>query len=222
VSTTTASIVSACRAATASSRVLKTFGGVLRLDVLGDVSQAGRADLVAVDVLAEVSGRVLLHDRVGLQRDDGLLDRVVALREGHDLRPVRRSGNLVDVEVELLRTRGVARVEGLGGPDDVRGLESQRLGEGVDGTALAALAVGGGVVREPGLVNRVVGGDGQLALREELRLNCLLAGRDGGDIGGTGGVGKRREGQRGGPDQSSCDELKRTHDVVLSRRHLAE
>ena len=138
-------------------------GGLGRLDVVVDVGQTRRADLVTVLVGLKVGRAVVGHDAAALQRDNRLVHVVVAGREVDGLRPVGGVGDLVDVEVELLGSGRVARVEGLGHPVDILRRHAELLREGVHKGRLVALLVGGLVVDEPGFVDGAVGPDGELA-----------------------------------------------------------
>src|ERR1700730_3431039 len=146
-----------------------------RLDLAVDELQAGGTHLVAVDVGLQVGRAVLGRDRAVLQRHQRLLDVVVAVGEGDRLRPCRAVGDLVDVEVELLRPRRVRAVERLVGPGDLRRLEAELGRHRVGHRALVALAVGGLVVDEPRRVDRLVGRHGEHALGVQLALDGGVA-----------------------------------------------
>src|SRR5690349_5261818 len=178
-----------------------------RLDLAVDELEAGRADLVAVDVALEVGGLVLGHDRAALQRDQGLLDVVVAVGEGDRLGPRRAVGDLVDVEVELLRPRRVGRVERLVGPGDLGLGEAELVRHRVGHGALVALPVRRLVVDEPRRVDRLVGRHRELALGEQLILDGRVrAGRGRGAAappgrGGPGRAGAAARALAGAPGQ---------------------
>ena len=188
VSATSAAIWWVCSACLASFSVWNTLGRVVGWIAAVDEGQAGRADLVAVHVALQVRRRVLGHDRRALQRDQRLLDGVVAVGEGDRGGPLRGERDLVDVEVELLRPRRVGVAERLADPRDLAGAEAHLLGHGERDRALVALAVGGVVADEPRRVGRGVGADGQHAGRDQLVLRRQARGR----AGRRGGAGARR------------------------------
>ena len=118
--------------------------------------------------------------------DDRLGHVVVRRGEVDGLLALLGDRELVDVEVPVLRRRLEDAVEPDPRPGDlVRGV-AQLLGDRRGDRALEALAVLRVVVDEPRLVDRLVGGDGQLAGREGLQALlgagvCGLAGRLGAD-----------------------------------------
>ena len=173
------------------------------LDLGVDVRQARGPDLISVQIALQVRRSVGRGDRTALQRHDRLGGVVVAVGEGHDRGALGRHRDLIDVKVELLRSWGVARGEGLGDPLDMGAVVAEQAGNVVGDGRLIAPTVRRRVVDEPWLVDRAVGGDRQDALVERLGLDRRLAGQQGtrgcggGRRGKThrgGGLGRRRRG----------------------------
>jgi len=77
-------------------------GGGRGLDDVGDRLIAGGADLRPEPIGAEAADRGDVRDRVRGQRDDGLIDEVVAVGQVDGLGPLGRRRDLVDVQVECL------------------------------------------------------------------------------------------------------------------------
>ena len=115
------------------------------------IGQAGGADLVAVLVGLELGRRVLGDDRRALDRDDRLLHRVVARRRTS---PPGHAAGVNDTSLMSksngLGPRRVDAVERLVHPGHLGLAEAELSSDRVGDRALVALAVGRGVVHEPG------------------------------------------------------------------------
>ena len=198
---------------TAWSLVSKTAGSSRGLDLVGDGGVARRADLGAQLGVGELGEAGRTVDGAALVGDDGLHHVEVARGEVDGLAAGLGDRDLVEVEVELLRTGLDDLVEGHGHPGDLLGGVAELLGDGVADGGLVALTVGGVVVDEPRLEGRGVGGDREGARGDGLHRvgGALVRGRG---LRGVGGVGRRvgaavglvgrgagGEGQRGGRDR---------------------
>src|SRR5207253_7183725 len=121
--------------------VLRVDAGLLRrLDAVDDVLVARRAELGAELVAAEAGDRAGGGDRRALLDDERLVDVVVRVAEGDDLRALGRVGDLVDVEIEALLAGGERLRERDIGPADLRPGEAELPGDRVRDGGLVALA----------------------------------------------------------------------------------
>ncbi len=140
-----------------------------RLDLLLDRVEARGAGSRADQQALEVGDGGGAGGRRGLDRDDRLRRLVIRRAEVHCFAAVVGDGELLQVEVEVLRPGRDGLLESCAHPDDVRRGEPEFLGDGVGDRGLEALTGLGRVVDHPGVVGGLAGADRELALGDEVR-----------------------------------------------------